>query len=514
MLLAAILFLAFALRAAGIIWGQAYNPDAGMSDSLRAYEVAVAYLEGDDEAKYLGQPRFRIGSDLPGPAWTLVCVAGLKAGGSIEGVSWLLACANVAAIYFMYRLARETVGADAALVAALLAATAPIAVQSSVVVYNPAIMPLFSTLLFLATWRVSGRDRSRAIFWVMFLPLLMAQFHLFVLFLLPAIGLILWLSNRSLSPRWLAFGLICGLALYGPYVAGEMQNGWTNTRAMFSPAGGGYVPDPGSVVTAPARFLINFWSPPSLYDAEEYRAMCESSLGGVGWVMASNVLSVILALSLMVGVILIARRGLRPWRHPRAMFARSPGIVFLLVLCLSPLAIGLLAGVSVRPRYCLLLLAPIYSLAGASAVNWLARDRGWRIFAVAGATMIGVNIFFLFATYKFQGRHIERAPRFLGSFQHLEEVYQSLRLFAGSARFIEVTDRRPPPPGDDWLERWHRDTALIPRYVVLRERERRVEGDRISETWAFDLMDDEKSGSGDTKSAFSGNGIVLIPARE
>jgi hypothetical protein len=143
--LVSILLLGLGLRVAGLTWGQAFCYDS-QGDCLDAYRVAVNYAQGEPRAQYIGQPNFNKHSKLPGPLWAVFCAAGLRLWGSIDGVVLAIILLNTAAIYLTFLLAARTVGFPAALWAALLMATSPEAVKSSVVVFNPAVMPFLGTL--------------------------------------------------------------------------------------------------------------------------------------------------------------------------------------------------------------------------------------------------------------------------------------------------------------------------------------------------------------------------------
>lgn len=507
--LALILVCGALLRLAGLVWGQAYNPDAGQADGLEAVEVAVAWQQGERPAQYLGQPRFRVGSKLPGPAWTLVCVAGLQLGGSAMGIAWLLAGANLAAIFLIYRLACLTVGPRAALLAAALVAVGPLAVQNSIVVFNPALLPLLATWLFLALWRVAGRDRSRAIAWVVFLLALLPQFHMAALLLGPAILLVLCLSGRPVHGGWLAAGLLGGAILYLPYVQGEAAQGWANTRAMFAAVPGNYHWDLPAVLVSPARFLVSYWAPASIYTAAE-RAALETSAGGAVLVQGMFLLSALLALLLTAGV---AGRAAATWGGPaglsggmarlRGWYARDPGLMFLLILFLVPLTCGLWGGLSFRPRYCLLVLGPLAALFGAGAVHWLERP-AWRIPVAAGLAVVLLwNGWFMVAIYRYQERHLAEAPRFLGSFPRLEEIYRSLRRAVGQGGRIEV-DKSGYRAAGGAETRGTADVDLIPRYVALREKERAA----LGPVRAFAVRPAREAEAG---ASWSGNGVVIAP---
>ena len=510
--LAATLLIAFALRAAAIIWGQSYAYNS-QADCLEAYAVAVDFELGDSRARYLGQPNITTGSKLAGPAWTLFCVLGLKLGGSIEGVSWLLATTNVVAILLIYLLARQTIGPNAGLFAALLLATSLQGIRFSIGPYNPGMMPFLSTLLFLALWRVVSRDASRAIFWVPFLLLLTLQFHLSVLVLIPTAALAIAVSGRRVTWSWLLLGVVAGLALYLPYIAGELNHDWENTRAIFSPRKTELPSDPLRGFTAPISFLAYYWWPRWIYTDSEFQSLFDQVMGGTQWAKAAYVLSLLFALMLIGQVFHLgwkAGRGI--WKSPRTVFARNPGLVFLIVLFLAPLAVGLVFQESFRPRYSLIQIPPLFTLAGAASAALLANSRLRAATALLGAAVVAINIYFVVSMYRFQGQHIESAPRFVASFPHLERVYQELRIHAGDGRPIAVDDRHFFIPSQSDENIWFIDAMLIRPYVELRERERtRGVASSRSRAQVYELYQSWQSESDGREAAYAGNGIVLTP---
>src|SRR4051812_128758 len=82
--LPAILLLALLLRLAYFGWAQGYNLSNQM-DSMEAYQVAADYDAGDVWAQYIGQPNCNASSKVPGPLWTLFCLAGIRLTGSPDG---------------------------------------------------------------------------------------------------------------------------------------------------------------------------------------------------------------------------------------------------------------------------------------------------------------------------------------------------------------------------------------------------------------------------------------------
>ncbi|MBS0657290.1 MAG: glycosyltransferase family 39 protein [Verrucomicrobia bacterium] len=469
-LLAAILLLAFLLRAAGIVWGQSLNPDGGQGDALEAVEVATDCLRGEGRW-HLGQPRFRPGSKLPGPAWTLVCAGALRVGGSPEAIAWILVAANVGAIGLTWSLARRTVGDRAAIWATLLLAVSPLAVQNSVVIYNPALAPLLGGALALALWEVTGTERSRAIAAVPVLCALLLQIHMSVVFLLPAVVALVWLGARRLHGGWAAVGFLGGILVTGPYLLGDAREGWANTRAMFGAATAERSFEPLAALISPARFLLSHWAPRSLYTDAELLELQRQTLGGpLGYGLLVGT-SAVVALAAVVGAAWLVGRALRAGGGPRAIYARAPGPFFLALLIVLSLVTGVLLEVDFRPRYCLVILPALFALAGAGLEH--LRSRGGLLGglpALAGLVILG-NVWFVPAQYRFQGRQIDAGPRFLGSFRNLERVDRALRAAAGEGARIELLDDGFQPPAG-WNWRWYVDVPLLRRYVRWREWQR------------------------------------------
>jgi len=457
-------------------WGQAFCY-ASQVDCLDAYSVAVDYAQGEPRAQYIGQPNFGLPkfnehAKLPGPLWAMFCAAGLRLWGSIDGVVWAILLLNTAAIYLTYLLAARTVGFSAALWAALLMATSPAAIEFSIIVFNPGVMSFLGACLFLALWQVVQQDRSRAAFWLLFLPLMMLQFHMSGLMLIPTIILVLWLKPTRLNVPWLVGGIVAGLALYLPYIFGEMAHGWENTRDMISGGHHGYSREAFKIFSAPLGFLINYWDPRWPFGRDEYREIGRICFGSFSLLLAFNAASIILAASLVLGALVEARAALRGfWRSPRAAFARSPGLFFLTIIFAGPLMTYLVGGNRFHVRYCIVLLAPLFSLTAVAAVRWLSRQRIRQIFLTMLLATLCANVWLVLTLYRYQGKCIEQGTLFLPSFHKLETVYQTLKTHAGKNQRIQVEDDGymqaiAPKPGPDYYY-----PRQICQYVAIRERE-------------------------------------------
>jgi hypothetical protein len=508
-MLALILLLGFGIRATGLMWGQAYC-QGSQGDSLEAYQVAVDYVRGDARAQYLGQPNFNTNSKLPGPLWTLLCVEGLRLGkGSIEGVVWLIIPLNTGAIYLTYLLAARTLGVAPALWAALLMAVSPSVVFYSTVVFNPVVMPFLGGLLFLALWRTTQWNRSAAIFWVSFLLLVMLQFHTSALMLIPAVILVLVLSPVRLNLLWLVGGAIAGFCLYIPYIRGDMAHNWENTRGMIGGVNDPYWPGTLRIAIAPLSFLVNIWTPSSVYTPVEFRNLGRACFGFFELFLAVNALSVIATAFIVCGAFSVVKKNLqRLLRSPRAVFAQSPGIVFLAIMFTVPLLVNLPTRKVFQARYCLVLLPPLFALAGAGVTYWLANPQRRRLALSIILISTCATTWFTPAMFHFQKRLIQEAPRFVPGFDKLEIVYQSLKAHAGRERPVQVEDT-------DYLHMWprtdqlHYQAELIRRYVAIRERQNSPALNSQAPPVVYQLRSADKVRREDPGVACYGNGIAL-----
>ena len=310
--LAAILLLALALRMCYFGWAQGYNASNQM-DSIEAYAVAADYDAGDERAHYLGEPNYNERSKVPGPLWTLFCLAGIKLTGNPDGVVLLSIIGNLVAIALTWRLARDAGGVAAANFAALFMAVSIWAVQCAAIIWNPSIMPHFCAVIYLTVFRCLREKRSRTIFLLPFLILTGAQFHLATIALIVPLIAFVWLARLKPDWRWLAAGTVAGMLCYVPYILGEMRHGWANTRAAM----GGHVSAGAlKVFSSPFSFLINLWNPGWTYAPGEYQKLAHQAFGGIAGLITINAISVGFAILVVLGAGLTVRALIcRPYRH-------------------------------------------------------------------------------------------------------------------------------------------------------------------------------------------------------
>jgi len=467
-LLALIILLGFGIRITGLWWAQGYC-SIGPSDALEAYSVAVDYGRGEPKAEYLGQPNYNQHAKLPGPLWTMFCFAGLRSWGSIEGAVLGIILLNTATIYLAYLLAARTLGPSGAIYTAVGAATLPFAVYYSVSLYNPNVMPFLGGLLFLALWQAIQRERSRAIFWVILVLMIMPHFHMCVTMLLPPVALVLLLSSVRLNRLWLLGGLLAGALPYVPYVRGEMMHGWQNTLGMMS-APSKYGWGGLKALTAPVSLLTN-WVPQWTGSFRAYLQLGRACFGWAWIFLALNLLSAIVAVLLLVRVwqrVIAAMRGFL--NEPRPMFNRSRGLLFLSILTVIPLLLAALSGKNFRSHYAIVLFTPLLALAGWAAASLLSTPRFGRWFAAALIVVTCANVWFMPAMFHDLSFRIEKGEAFIASFRNLETVYQRLKAHAGKEPSVRVNDAvfESEVRGQEDVRV---DPQLIARYVTVREKE-------------------------------------------
>jgi 4-amino-4-deoxy-L-arabinose transferase-like glycosyltransferase len=506
--LALIILLGFGIRLAGLYWGQGYCT-IGPSDALEAYSVAVDYGVGEARAQYLGQPNYNSHAKLPGPLWTLFCVAGLRLSGTVEGVILGIILLNTAAIYLTYLLAERILGPPASRWAALFAATLPFSVYYSVSVYNPNVMQFLGGLLFLALWDVIRRERARGVFWLGFLLLVMPQFHMCVTMLLPALALILLLAAPRLNLPWLLAGLLSGALLYVPYLLGEFNHGWQNTRGIMMPGQSGYDWGGLKALTVSLSVLTN-WVPQWTASVAEYRQLGRACFGWLGIFLALNLLSGLIAVLLVGRALLDIRTAMSGfWRAPRAVFNRSPELLFLAILVGVPLLCAAVSGKNFRTHYALVLFPALLALAGGAAAKWTLAPRLGRWVTTGLVLLACCNVWFMPAMFHAQSVRIARGDAFVGSFRKLESVYQQLKVSASAHRGVRVDDGAYLR-GFSPQEQNHLDAKFIRPYVAIREKEC---GPRTAEPSApvtFRLCRSEEVRPDDTRVAYWAHGIALM----
>ncbi len=433
--LLAIVIVGFLLRFYGFYAGQGYHYFA-INDELFAYQYALSFLAGEEKALYLGQPYFA-GGQAPGPIWTVFWVLLLKlGGGSVNAAIFWMGVLNTFTIYLVYLLANKFLDPRHALATAGIYATAPWPVYLSVGMWNPLALAFLGGLLFLSLWAVSNQDYSRSIFWVCLLAAIIPQFHMVGLFYVPAIVLLLLIMPTRLNTKWLAGGIIAGAAVYLPYLIGEIQHDWDNTRRIlannqelsFSVLK--IVSAPVTVLSSvPARWMGSF---------DELKRLGDTYFGSYIVLIGFSLVSAANGMTYLGSFLKSFSRALRgKWRALRRTYKESPAVMFIGILLVVPLLLFLPTGQNYASRYTiiifpLLFLLPVFFL---KKLKSPVAKRLW----IGNMVLIALfNVSLLVSYYTFQNGLIEDSDRFLASFKKLESLRQTLRADAGSDTFIEI----------------------------------------------------------------------------
>ena len=437
MLLVVIILFGTLLRLYAAHAGQGYH-DFAINDEIAALQWALAWLAGEGQAQYLGQPAFSQGQ-LPGPLWTLLWVLFYKLGGdSVTGVIYGMALLNSFAIYLVYLLARQLMPAGPALLSSLLFAIAPWAVFYSTGAWNPLVLALLGGLLLLSLWRVISVEQSRAVFWVCLLAAAIPQFHMIGIFYAPAILLVFYLQATRLNYTWFMLGAIAGVALYVPYLLGDMQHDWANTRRMLADSGHQGSFGVVKIISAPLTMLSSI---PGRWFGEtfaEAKVLGNALFGSYILLLLFALLTLLNALSYMGGFSYRFVRGLTAEGFSfKRYFSSHRETAFIAIMLVLPLLLFMLTRHNYASRYSIIVF-PLLFLLPALFLSKLRSARSRRFWFTNLLLISIVNIYMVIGYYHFFGRQIEHGEKFMASFTKLEAIRQVLRRHAGDGVYINV----------------------------------------------------------------------------
>lgn len=433
-----ILLVGLGLRLAAIYFAQGYHHFM-VNDEVNALGYILAWLAGDEHARYLAQPAFNAGR-LPGPLWTLFGVALFKLGGSSpEGALYWMAAVNSLTVWFVYLLARQFFTPALAVMTAAMYALAPWTIYYSYGLYNPVPLDLIGVLLFLAVWQTINSHKSRQVFWVPLLCAAIPQFHMIGIFLAPAVLLVLLLRVGQLNWRWLGIGILAGIALYIPYLIGDMQHDWQNLRAMASSGGErAYSASVLKIITAPATVLSSVpagWSGDGTQPLKTF---------GQQWFGHFAVLAVLASWTLLHSFVflshLVRRVTATAWKNfsrPGAIFKADMPLMFVGLLLLVPLLLFLLTGHNFSTRYAIVLF-PLLFLLPAMFLQSL-RKPGARKYWATSLVITGVfNLYLVGSYYAHQQQRFAEGGEFMPSFRALATIQRTLERDSGNDRSFNV----------------------------------------------------------------------------
>jgi 4-amino-4-deoxy-L-arabinose transferase-like glycosyltransferase len=447
------------LRLIGFHWGQGYEFNA-IGDEIEAYQVGQQFLAGDQQALYLGQPNFKHGK-VPGPLWAMVWAAGVRLGGGPEAVILTVVALNIVVIWLVFVLGKKLFDATHGLWAALLLATAPWPVYFSVGCTNPEVMAFFGALLYLALWSVVRRPKSPHIFGVLVVLAIMPQFHMFGVFFLPPVLLLLLLRRSELNWKWLVAGLVVAVLLYVPYVWGEAHNHWANTRRLLG-EGDKFSLGSFKALSTTVMSLTNLFESVIGRRLVDYKIFGDAICGSVYVLVIFNVLSIGLSLLALGSFVMLFIKSIEgKLRSLKQALVETPAIVFTGIMVLLPLVLFIPTGASFNSRYVIALYPVLFILPAVL----LVRTRYPRLIRSSIVITIVFNIWFCLAFFRHQEQRIVQADYFVPSFRKLELVYQKIQAAVGANEQPHLRAVGFPADHDALLT--HGADALV-KYVNLR----------------------------------------------
>lgn len=503
-----VLLVGFLLRLYSAYAGQGYHAFA-INDELEAYRFALKYLAGEERAQYLGQPAFAEGQ-APGPVWTLFWVLILKLGNnSVDGAIYWMAILNTVVIYLFYKLASQFLTPKYTLLATILFATGPWPVYFSAGVWNPLPMAFLGALLFLSLWQTTRHENARSIFWVCLIAAVIPQFHMVGIFYIPAILLILYLSPVLLNKRWFVLGIIAGILVYVPYLIGDAQHGWENTRKMMS-GSGEFSFSVLKIISAPTNVLS---SVPGRWAGETMPELKHFGNSAFGTYLILFVFGIT---SFLMGLVFIGRfvvefiRSLRGnWLSLKQAYTSAPELLFIGIMVFVPLLFFIPTGHNYATRYTIIIF-PLLFLFPALLYQSLKTARMRRIWGTYFTVMVVFNVYLLMAFFTYQSNMIQDSNKFMASFRNMEQIRHKIESQAGSDTRISLELDQPI----NLLPEINRKTIYaLADYVDIHQQWVMPKSSQANKQ-SYLIKLSSPDAEPDAKVVFSGNGIVIVSEPE
>jgi hypothetical protein len=169
-------------------------------------------------------------------------------------VTAFLALLGIAAVALTWWLGRALGGSRAGALAGLLLAVSPAAIDESTFIWNPNPIGFFAILAVAAAWR--ARSGGRSAWWALALASAGAVVQLHVLGVVFFVAILAIVLTQLRADRRVLGPLVAGLAvvalLFVPFLAHELQSGFSETQAMLAYLRGGDEP----IATSPIAALV------------------------------------------------------------------------------------------------------------------------------------------------------------------------------------------------------------------------------------------------------------------
>ena len=176
--------------------------------------------------------------------YDLLAPAALVSGADPTAVVFEIAVAGIAAVAVTWWLARAIGGPTAAIVAGVLMALSPSAIETSTFIWNPNLIPLAAAIAYAAAWQARSTGRVR--WWTVAVVAagVVMQLHVLgVVFLIAIIGVVVVVGARPADGRRVLLGAAIGLAIvaltYVPLLVHELRTDWSETRNVLAFLAGG-----------------------------------------------------------------------------------------------------------------------------------------------------------------------------------------------------------------------------------------------------------------------------------
>jgi len=302
-------------------------------------------------------------------------------------------------------------------------------------------LAVLGAVLFLALWQVTQTPNSRWIILVCVMAAILPQFHMIGIFYLPAILVLLWLSPARVHRGSFIIGCLLGIAVYIPYLIGEITHHWSNLQQILS---GQDKFDAGvlKIITAPLTVLSNHPGRWAGDDLHESLAFANQWFGSYLVLLVLNVIAFAMALIVMsyflarfVRVIKQARGSLR------VAYQQQPGISFLGILLILPILLFVLTGHNFSTRYTVIIF-PLLFLLPAYFLQHAPKNR-WRQFVIYSLPLtLVVNVYLSLAFFTQQQRMIDSGEYLVCSFAKLETLRDAIKAHAGRDALVQI-DPKP-----------------------------------------------------------------------
>lgn len=490
------------LRIYGFWAGESFHIFA-INDEVSAFRVAMQFLAGEEKAFYLGQPNFSEGH-APGPMWTLYWVGLLKLSGGVINTALLyVALLNSLVVLLVYVFARQLLAPGYALLSCFLFAISPWPVYYALGLWNPIPLAFGGVLLFISLWRVTQVEKSHAIFWVFVISAILPQFHMIGIFYYPAILLVLYLSPCRISRSWFVAGILAGVMVYVPYLIGDMQHNWENTRLILS-GGKHFSFSVLKVISGPVTVLSNHpgrWLGDGLTGLFEFG---DQWFGSRIILIGINVISMVLALAIVLRFTIYFFTLLKShWNSPALMFKEHSAYSFVGILLFLPLLFFVFTGHNYSTRYTILIF-PLLFVLPAFYIELVGKSKLKKLYITSLPFMSIFSIYLLVVFFTHMSHQIEGDAYFVNSFKKMETVREKIKQHAGNGVPVKLMIDKYITQAP---ERLRISAVAMADYLDIYERY--IENRKMAKQKKYILRYEKDSVMDTSAVAYRDNGIVI-----